>query len=224
MPKTRLGLKIHSPVDSRKRELPSFIRYYLQIGLARKKTIRPAVRLSCVRPELLSTEQTVSSHRRCCQLLSAVVNEVRCSEPVVHNNRPLCLRRQSRTGGGSLQYSCWCIAAASGKYLCKALFEWQRFLNDTEGVKVAWFKYFILRLVNVNNNLTSKGLAPSTQPATSLAALEHEMILNWCMKTNYTKLTRTYIIKIVRFTYLWEKSWLVVNKITIKLSSFASEN
>jgi len=63
-----------------------------------------------VRP-LLSTEQTVVSPR----MLSVVVNTVRCSEPVVHNHRLLCWRRQSRTGK---QASFCCAKFLFFKMLC----------------------------------------------------------------------------------------------------------
>jgi len=54
----------------------------------------------CVRPQLLSTEQTVVP------VLSTVVNGVRQSGPVVHGRRPLCLCQQlkGRTGGGPASF------------------------------------------------------------------------------------------------------------------------
>jgi len=56
---------------------------------------------------------TLASDHSCCQpsvtvvsptVLSTVVNEVRRSEPVVHNHRLLRWRRQSRAGGGPASY------------------------------------------------------------------------------------------------------------------------
>ena len=50
-----------------------------------------------------------ASHHSCCKLSttvvlllvwSAVINEVRCSQPVLYSRCPLCWRQQSRTGGG----------------------------------------------------------------------------------------------------------------------------
>jgi len=53
-----------------------------------------------VRPQLLSTNQSVVSR----PVLSTVVNEVRRSEPVVHNHCPLCWRHQSRTRSGPASF------------------------------------------------------------------------------------------------------------------------
>jgi len=43
-------------------------------------------------------------HTLSLQVLSTVVNQVRRSESVVHNYRPLCWRRQGRTGGGPASF------------------------------------------------------------------------------------------------------------------------